>query len=495
MSFPIPSVSLHEWVPFAILLATALAVLLLDAFAPRRHFALAWVSGLGLLVTGWTLWGQMLPAQGPFFLGMLVNDRMAVLGGLLIVFASLATLLLSAPDIKQRGIRPGEYYALLLFAAFGMVFLTVSNELLVIFLNIEILSLSLYVLSGMDRKDPRAIEAGFKYFILGSLASALFVFGAAFVFGATGSTQLHVIAERLARGIRPGISGIPEAVNSFWVFVGMAMMLSGLGFKLSLAPFHMWAPDVYQGAPTPVSMLIATASKVAGFIVLVRVVEAAAVWPLFADAIAPLLMGMAVVSMVWGNVAALVQRDLKRLLAYSSVAHGGYMMVAVCCLVGGTDATQIAGVHQAVVMYLLAYVLMNIVAFGVLAALGPKAELPLDQWKGLAKRRGGVAAALALALVSLTGIPPTVGFIGKFYVFQLAVDTGLILLAVAAVLVSVISAFYYLRIVVYMYMEEAPAELPQGLLGVLPQGGVFALGLSASLVLLFGIIPMVFFVL
>jgi len=273
------------------------------------------------------------------------------------------------------------------------------------------------------------------------------------------------------------------------------MIAAGLAFKLSLAPFHMWAPDVYEGAPAPVTLFIATASKVAGFIAAVRIFEALAPWAMFREALGPVLWSLAAVSAVWGNLAALVQRDLKRMLAYSSVAHGGYMMVAVAALAWANDAVQVAAIRQAILVYLLAYVLMNVVAFGVIAAIGPDAEIPMERWRGLARKRGGLAAAMALAMVSLTGIPPTVGFAGKLYVFQSAIDTGLIGLAIVAVLASVVSAFYYLRVVVLMYMEESEGEVPKGLLARISGGGAFALGLTSALVFLFGLAPMIFLVL
>jgi len=495
MPFPVPDISIYEWIPFAVVLLAALAVILVDCFVAESRKAVAWIAGLSLVVAGWTVWGKMLPAGRIFFQGMLINDRMATLGALLVLFCGLATVLLSSRTVKEREFHSGEYYGLLLFALFGMMYLTVSQELLTVFLNIEILSLSLYVLTGMDRRNRRTLEAGFKYFILGSLASAFFIFGVAFLFGATATTRLDLVAERLARGFRPGLDG-PVAINPLWVFVGASMMLAGLSFKLSIAPFHMWAPDVYEGAPTPVTMIIATASKVGGFIVLVRVVEALWNWqPLFTQLIGPLLWMLAAVSIVWGNLAALVQKDLKRMLAYSSVAHGGYMMVAITAYAKVRDAGQFEALRNAIIIYLLAYALMKIVAFGVVAGLGKNSEVPIRQWRGLAKKRPGVAAALALAMISLTGIPPTVGFIGKFYVFQQAVEVGLIPLAILAVLMSVVSAFYYLRVVVTLYMEEAEPEVPEGLLAALPEGGAFALGLSVGLVFLFGLAPMIFLVL
>jgi NADH-quinone oxidoreductase subunit N len=494
MPLTVPALSFTEWIPFAVVLLSALAVILVEAFAPERRRVLAWISGLGLVVAGWSFWVGTLPEGRSFFLGMLMGDRLAGLGALLILFSSLMTVLLSSPSLKARSVNPGEYFALLLFAVFGILFLAFAQEILTIFICIEILSLSLYVLTGIDRRDPRALEAGFKYFILGSLASAFFIFGAAFLFGATASTRLDVIADRLALGMRPGIAG-PEHISPMWVYVGAVLMIGGFSFKLSVAPFHMWAPDVYQGAPTPVTILIATASKVGGFIAFVRVIEALWNWPLFEQTLGPLLWALAAVSILWGNIAALMQRDLKRMLAYSSVAHGGYLMVAIAAYAHIQEASQFAAIRNAVIVYLLAYALMKIVAFGVVAALGPGAEIPMRNWRGIARRRPGVAAALALSMISLTGIPPTVGFIGKFYVFQLAVEVGLIPLAILAVLASVVSAFYYLRLVVTMYMEEPEPEVPGGLLAALPHGGAFALGLSTALVFLFGIAPIIFLVL
>ncbi len=492
MAFPVPTISCLEWLAYSLPLLAALGVILLDCFAPARRGWILGVTVAGLALTGAALAAAWLPPQGRYFLDMMRHDRLAVLGGLLVVFTALAAALVSAPFLKERKIQEGEYYALLLFAAFGALLLTAAQELITLFLGVEILSLALYVMAGMDRRNPRSLEAGFKYFILGSMAAAFFIFGAAFLFGATGTTKLHLIAERLETGYWLAPAG-KVYINPLWVYFGAILALAGLSFKLSLAPFHMWAPDVYEGAPTPVTLLIATASKVGGFVLLLRLIEALYPWALFREAIGPVLWALALISAVWGNLAALVQSDLKRMLAYSSVAHGGYLMIAVACYAWAPDAGWFAEIRSAALIYLLAYTLMKILAFGAIACLGPAADLPVREWGGLARGRAGLAAAIALAMVSLTGIPPTVGFIGKFYVFRLAIDSGLFALSLIAVLASVVSAFYYLRVVVTMYMEEK--EPAPALLAALPRGGVFTLGLSAALVFLFGLAPMIFFAL
>lgn len=551
----VPQISIDQVAPFLILAVAALLVLALDALLDilvkgitreRRDMVLAIVAGAALVVTGFTFYVDVLGATGrPFFEGALRADEFGNLGALTILFSALVFLIMAPRFVKKYTLPAGELYALLLFAVFGMTMLAVANELITAFICIEILSLSLYVMAGINRRSPKAIEASFKYFILGAFASAFLVLGIAFIFGATGTTQMFgensvmeslqaqraagqvvqlpsdvatynlgindvlYAGERLANAVVPAASVVdgqvlatpnPELVslpiNPMWVYLGFTLMLVGIGFKLSLAPFHMWAPDVYEGAPTITAMFIATASKVAAFAFLVHFVEAMSFWRYFPVGTSFVIGAIALISMLWGNLAALVQTNIKRMLAYSSVAHGGYMAVGVTTLLTQSvfsDPLRQADVRNSIILYLFAYTLMNVVAFGIVAYLGKEGESDIANYRGLSKRRPGLAAAMAITMISLTGIPPTVGFAGKFFIFKEAISAGLIELAVVAMIASAISAFYYLRVVVAMYMqdEEEEATIAGGVLQT-AGGYQFVVGLSTTMIFVFGILPALF---
>ncbi|MCB2155896.1 NADH-quinone oxidoreductase subunit N [bacterium] len=555
MTAYVPQISIDQVAPFLILAVAALLVLALDALLDilvkgitreRRDMVLAIVAGAALVVTGFTFYVDVLGATGrPFFEGALRADEFGNLGALTILFSALVFLIMAPRFVKKYTLPAGELYALLLFAVFGMTMLAVANELITAFICIEILSLSLYVMAGINRRSPKAIEASFKYFILGAFASAFLVLGIAFIFGATGTTQMFgensvmeslqaqraagqvvqlpsdvatynlgindvlYAGERLANAVVPAASVVdgqvlatpnPELVslpiNPMWVYLGFTLMLVGIGFKLSLAPFHMWAPDVYEGAPTITAMFIATASKVAAFAFLVHFVEAMSFWRYFPVGTSFVIGAIALISMLWGNLAALVQTNIKRMLAYSSVAHGGYMAVGVTTLLTQSvfsDPLRQADVRNSIILYLFAYTLMNVVAFGIVAYLGKEGESDIANYRGLSKRRPGLAAAMAITMISLTGIPPTVGFAGKFFIFKEAISAGLIELAVVAMIASAISAFYYLRVVVAMYMqdEEEEATIAGGVLQT-AGGYQFVVGLSTTMIFVFGILPALF---
>lgn len=427
--------------PLLAVVAGAMCVLLLEAFLARENRDyLGFISLLSLLSSGLFLawsWGRDLR----FFRGSLVFDRFAVLLCLVFAVAGLFLILMSLKYVARQDMNHGEYFALLLLAISGMMIMVASSSLLVVFLGLEILSVSSYALAGMKRKDPKSSEAAVKYFLMGSLASAFLVFGLAFLYGAAGSLDFGRIWQALAESS----AGLATAD-----WVGLALVVAGFGFKVALVPFHMWAPDVYEGAPTPVTAFFSIGPKLAGFAVLFKFL--APLWTRNGarPVIFWLLWAVAALTMTVGNLAALRQRNLKRLLAYSSIAHSGYLLVAVLA----ADGTSL-------VFYLIAYLLMNAGAFGVLVAMNRRGVeyQDLGDFSGVGFKHPWLGAMFAVFLFSLAGFPPTAGFLAKFYVFSAAVRQGHVALVVVAVLASLVSVFYYLRIIVFMYMREPEAEV------------------------------------
>ncbi len=333
-----------------------------------------------------------------------------------------------------------EFYALLLFATAGMLMMSGSNELVMIFLGLEILSIATYVMAGFRRTDLKSNESALKYFLLGSFSSAFFLYGVALIFGATGSTNLLAIKESIRS------ADIPMSL----VYLSAALMLIALCFKVAVAPFHIWTPDVYEGAPTPVTGFMSVGPKAAGFAVLFRVFLTA--FPMIEDRWVSALWLVAALTMVLGNVIALVQPNIKRMLAYSSIAHAGYVAVAL------TSASNRGG--SAALFYLLAYSLMNLGAFAVVTILSRSEDkkVQLTDYAGLGAKRPGLAAVLSLFLLSLAGVPGTAGFAGKFFIFRAAVESHLVWLAIIGVVTTVISFYYYLYVIVQMYMREPNEE-------------------------------------
>ncbi len=380
---------------------------------------------------------QLFLPAGTAFFGTVQSDAFSVFFHLVIGCIVLVTLLISLDYFEGHTSYVGEYYALILFGATGMMLMTCSVELLMVFISLEISSISTYILAGYRKRSATSPEASIKYFLLGSFATAFFLYGIALCFGATGSTNLYEIAKGVADGASPLL-----------LTVAFGMMLIGLGFKVSLAPFHVWTPDVYEGAPAPVVGLMSTAPKAAAFAVLLRIAYGA-----FGTAIhiwMPLVWIMAVLSMTIGNLGALTQRNVKRMLAYSSIAHAGYLLVAFTALAPmGIAAAS---------FYTAAYAAMNVGAFGIISYLSGynEARTSLSDFAGIARRHPVAAAAFAVFLISLIGIPFTAGFFGKFYVFTAAVNSGNAWLAVLGLLNSGVAAFYYLRLLAQMYM--VPAE-------------------------------------
>jgi NADH-quinone oxidoreductase subunit N len=463
---PAPPVELRALLPALIVVATACVVLLLDLLPIRGkgHLATVSLAGLvGALLSAIALWGA--GARG--FRDMVLLDDYALFFHLVIGYAAALIVLLSVDYLGRTGDESGEYYSLVLFATSGMLLLASAGDLIVVFLALELMSLSLYVLSGLFKLRLTAGEASMKYFLLGVFASAFLLYGIALLYGATGTTNV----DRLA-------SAAASAPGDPLIVLGLAMLMVGFGFKISSVPFHMWAPDVYQGAPTSVTALIATGSKAAVFAALIRFVVAG-VRPVQADWTA-LLWVLAVLTMTVGNVVALAQSNLKRMLAYSSVAHVGYMLVGL--VAGGTAG---AG---AVMFYLLAYAFTTVGTFGVITLLeraGAEA-VEVRDYAGLARRHPLLAFTLALFLLSLVGIPPLAGFVAKFYLFGAAVKAGFIGLAVIAVLNSAVAAYYYLRVIVTMYMQEPDADSA----ALTPSfAGGLALAIALLGIILLGVAP------
>jgi NADH-quinone oxidoreductase subunit N len=430
------AVSLRAVGPPLIVAVAGLVVLVLDLLPPRErkdHLALVGLLGVvGALATTLTQWGADLRA----FRGMVVLDNYALFFYLVIAYAVGLVLLLSVDYVRRQGVEAGEFYILVLFAAVGMMLMAGAGDLVVVFLALETMSLSLYVLAGYFHHRLSAGEASMKYFLLGAFASAFFLYGVALVYGATGTTNL----DRIGAAVAARAGGEPL------LLIGLGLILVGLGFKISSVPFHMWASDVYQGAPTAITALIATGSKAAAFAALLRVLLSS--FRSLSPDWTGLVWILAVLSMTVGNVVAIAQRNTKRLLAYSSIAHVGYMLVGVTA--GGVQG------HGSVLFYLLAYTFTTAGAFGVILLLerdGREAEGVRDLG-GLASRHPLLAATLALFLLSLVGLPPLAGFVGKFYLFGAAVRAGYVWLAVIGVLNSAVAAYYYLRLIVYMYMRE-----------------------------------------
>ncbi|MGB8261502.1 MAG: NADH-quinone oxidoreductase subunit N, partial [Terracidiphilus sp.] len=427
---PVPDI--FRILPEVILTLTGVAVMMTDAsLRPRagRRW-LGWLAALGVTLALWaSIWQLTLPTGAAYFgnYGTVESSPFTVFFHVLICGIVLVVLMLSLDTLPEDSHHQGEYYALIVFGAVGMCLLTGAVELLVVFIAIEISSISTYVLAGYRKETGRGPEAAIKYFLLGSFATGFLLYGIALVFGATGTTQIYEIAHL-----------VPAAQNQALLIAGLGLMLVGILFKVSAAPFHVWTPDVYEGAPTPVVALMSTAPKAAAFALLLRVLYE--IFPTMRSMWAPLVWGVAVLSMTVGNLAALRQRNVKRMLAYSSIAHAGYLLAAFA----GLGSTGIA----AAAFYTAAYAAMNVGVFAVITvAAGYDERLSLvDDFRGLLYRSPLVGGLLLFFLVSLVGIPFTGGFFGKFYSFTAAVGGGAVWLAIIGLLNSGLAAAYYLRL-------------------------------------------------
>lgn len=375
------------------------------------------------------------------FGGMIFQDNFGHFSRFLLVFSVGAVILSSIDYLRRDNLLRAEYFSLLLFAALGMCLMAISADLIVTFLGIEILSIATYVLAAYRREEMKSIESALKYFILGAFSTAFLLYGIAFIYGATASTRYLEIARTVSAADSWSIS----------LLIGLGLMIVGFGFKASLAPFHVWAPDVYEGAPVPITAHLAVASKAAAFVALLRILFQ--VLPALSESWQVLLWLSAVVTMGIGNIAALTQTNIKRMLAYSSIAHAGYLLV-------GVVANNSLGA-QSILFYLLAYAFMNLGAFTVVQLIGRRNELKMqiEDFAGIGFRMPFLGIALSVFLISLAGIPLTAGFTGKLFLFAAAIQSGMYWLVVFALLASAIGLYYYLRILVLMYMKEPEADL------------------------------------
>ena len=400
---------------------------------------------------------------GNAFYNTIRVDTFSVFFHVVVLLIALVVSLTSLEYLEVQRIRSGEYYALVLFGTVGMMLMSSAVELVLIFIALEISSISTYILAGMRRRAAESAEASLKYFLLGSFATAFFLYGVALVFGATGTTNVYGIAQYL------------QTQSSLLVYLAVGLMFVGLGFKVASAPFHVWTPDVYEGAPAPVVAFMSTGPKAAAFAVLLRVLFATGApgwfWMIWISA---------VLSMTLGNIGALVQQNVKRLLAYSSIAHAGYLLVAFA-------AAQQVGISAAI-FYAASYAAMNVGAFAVISHFASTGEkyVTLDDYAGLGRRSPLLAAILTIFLLSLIGIPVTGGFFAKFYVFSAALQSHLVGLTIIGVMNSAIAAYYYLRVIVYMYMRDERGEIP---VARIPAGLGIGLAISLIATIYLGVLP------
>jgi NADH-quinone oxidoreductase subunit N len=464
----IADVSLLSLLPAIILVVVGVAIMVADPFLERGRRAGLARAGVGGVIAAGAAVGPMAGARGTWYGGIwLVDDYTLFFHALLLLVAGL-TLLVSSEYVRREQLPPSEFVVLVLFATAGALLMSGAGELMLIFIGIEILSMGTYVLAGYRREDLRSNESALKYFLLGSFASAFFLYGVALVFGATGSTNLEGIRESIQSG----------AASGGLVSIAVALMLTGLFFKVALVPFHVWAPDVYEGAPTPVTGFMSVGPKAAGFAVLIRILFSA--FPGLQDRWIWVIWVVAAATMLLGNTVALVQPGIKRMLAYSSIAHAGYAAVA---LASGSRP----GITAAL-FYLLAYSAASLGTFTIVAAISRRGDLKVDlaDYRGLASRRPALAAMLSLFLLSLAGIPATAGFAGKFFIFRAAVESGLTGLAIIGVLTTVVSFYYYLYVIVEMYMREGADSFED--VEIRP-GTRAAILVAAALTLYLGILP------
>ncbi|MHC4149321.1 MAG: NADH-quinone oxidoreductase subunit N [Planctomycetota bacterium] len=469
MDFTPPSIQMSSIFPQIALVVTASVLLLMPLFTSRiKREILAVVAIAGLAVALWAvivLWDRNLTG----FNGTVLVDNFALAFTIVFLVGALLSILLSLNKVEAEYLNYGDFYGLLLLSTVGMIMMVSTTNLLVVFLGLETLSIALYILTGIRKMRIDSVEVSLKYFLLGAFATGFFLYGIALVYGATGSLDLIEIGRHIQKS---GFSGL-------MLVAGVLMLIIGFSFKAAFVPFHMWTPDVYQGAPTPVAAFMSSGAKGAAIAPLVRIVIAGL--PLTESEWLTVLWVVAALTMTVGNVVAIAQNNIKRMLAYSSIAHAGYLLVGV---IAGSDLGQ-----SSVLFYLLVYTFMNLGAFGVISYLGysnKEENLNIEDYRGLGYRYPFVALAMAVFMFSLSGIPPTGGFVGKFYIFSAAIQAGYVWLVIIGVINSVISVYYYLRVVVNMYMRESEREVmvPKASIGL-----SFALLFAMLAVLLMGVIP------
>ncbi len=453
--------------PEVILITVGLSVLILDLFIEReRKSYLGWYSLVGVIIAAVATY-KMMGMSGTYYSGTFLLDPFSLFFKFVFYIACGLGILLSINYLKVEDIRRGEYYALMLFATTGMMLMASAGDLITLYLGLELMALSIYILAGFMRRDNRSNEAAIKYLVLGAFSSGIMLYGMSLLYGLTGTTNLAGILAFLQKA---------DLTNPV-LFLAMIMLIVSFGFKVAAVPFHMWVPDVYEGAPTSVTAFMSAGPKVAGFAVLLRVFVYA-LQPLHEHSTA-IIAGLAVLTMGVGNVLALSQTNIKRMLAYSSIAHAGYALVGLAA--GTADGIS------SVMLYALIYALMNMGAFGIVIMLrkaGVRGE-EITDYAGLGKTNKLAAFLMLIFMFSLTGIPPTAGFVGKFYIFKAAVQANLVWLAVAGVLFSAISAYFYLRVIMVMYMSE-----PQGTFELATAPSLaLALAVSVLAVVFIGVYP------
>ncbi len=467
--FQAPTLNLLLILPWLLIIGTAVVVMLLDLVVRAKNKTwIAWLSLIGItlaFVQTIGLWGvnrgTFTPEGGS---PMVMVDNYSLFIIAIILLTAFMSVLISLDYLRKVDLERGEYYYLMLFSVSGMMLMAMANDLILIFLALELLSIPLYVLSGFALPRVDSEESALKYFLLGAFASGFLVFGIAMIYGATGATAL------------PEVLGSAAAGGEL-LFVGAALILVGLAFKVAAVPFHMWTPDVYEGAPTSVTAFMSVGAKVAGFAALIRIFIYAL--PDISEAWVPALAVLAALTMITGNVIALAQRNVKRMLAYSSIAHAGFIMMGVAAAVSAEEGMSAA------LFYMLAYLFTNLGAFAIVIAVERKDNqgVMLEDYKGLYKRSPLLALALAYFMLSLTGIPPTGGFTAKFGVFGAVINADMTWLAIIAVITSVISAYFYLRVVFYSFMYEGEGKV------VVKPAIAAAVAVALVLTFLLGIYP------
>ncbi len=420
-------------------------LLIADLWVPKdRKDITGWFALLGLVSTGIVV-AYTTGAEPVAMNGMVKADGFAYMLYWIFLLVSSLTVLLSISYIKKNNIDRGEFFSLILFATIGMMGMAMANDMIVVFVALEVLSIPLYVLAGYLRGKSESEEAAMKYFLLGAFASAFLVYGIALVYGATGTTNLEAINATIQSGV----------TSNTYLYGGIALILVGLGFKVATVPFHMWTPDVYEGAPSVVTAFFSVGAKAGGFAALLRVVYVA-FEPLTADW-APAIAILAALTMIFGNISAITQTSIKRMLAYSSIAHAGYILMAGVAGGLGELTNQAAA---AAAFYLVGYAFTNMGTWGIVMAVEKEANTnnEISAFAGLGKKRPLLAMSMVVLMLSLTGLPPTIGFVGKFYIFMASIEAGYLWLALVGVITSLISAYYYLRVIVVMYMQDGDVE-------------------------------------
>lgn len=438
----IPAVNITPILPEIFLSVLAMALLLINVFVPSKQKSyLGYISFIGVVVTA-VLVGAGWGTQIESFSGTVVQDNFASFFKMIFLVSAGLAILISDQYMVREECNHGELYPLILFAVVGMMLMAASTDLMTIFLGLEVMSVSLYVLAGFNRANLKSNESGLKYFLLGAFSTGFLLYGMALTYGATGTTNIAKITAQVAQ------MALPSA--NIMLLVGMLLMFTGFAFKIAAVPFHMWAPDVYEGAPTPMTAFMSTGPKAAAFAASLRLLTVA--FPALQADWSQLLWILAVLTMTVGNITALRQDNLKRILAYSSIAHAGYVLV-------GFTAGNATG-NTGILFYMLSYAFMNIGAFAIIVLVGKKGEPNgnVMDFAGFGFKHPVLAVVMSIFLFSLAGMPPTAGFIGKFYLFSGAIQEGYIWLAIIGVLNSAASVYYYLRVMVYMYMKEPTEE-------------------------------------